>query len=97
MSISKQDVLTVARLARLALSEEGAQEMTAELSKILDYVDQLSEVDTSGVPRTAHVLVDRAPLRDDVVLPGVDKARALQQAPRSDAIGFLVPGFVDES
>ena len=97
MSISKQDVLTVARLARLDLGEQGALEMTQELSKIIKYVDQLSEVDTTGVPRTAHVLVERTPLREDEIRPGVGKADALSQAPRCDEIGFLVPGFVDES
>jgi aspartyl-tRNA(Asn)/glutamyl-tRNA(Gln) amidotransferase subunit C len=97
MSITQQDVHTVARLARLELGDEAAQEMTEELGKIIAYVDKLSQVDTTGVPRTAHVIVDRAPLRQDVVRPGVDKAQALSQAPRSDDTGFLVPGFVDES
>lgn len=97
MSISKEDVVTVARLARLELDPQSAEEMTAELSKILAYVDQLAEVNTEGVPKTAHVIIDRAPLRKDVVLPGVSKLDALSQAPRCDETGFLVPGFVDES
>ncbi len=97
MSISRQDVLTVARLARLELDSERVDRMTRELQKILSYVDQLAQVDTQGVAPTAHVTVDRAPLRPDEVRQSLDRAEVLAAAPRSDQGGFLVPGFVDES
>jgi aspartyl-tRNA(Asn)/glutamyl-tRNA(Gln) amidotransferase subunit C len=97
MSITKSEVLAVARLARLHLDGATAERMTAEMDAILAYVHKLDELDTRDVPPTAQVSVDAAPLRPDVVLPGVEKLLALAEAPRSDSVGFLVPGFVDES
>lgn len=97
MTISRDEVLTVARLARLELDEATAQALTEDLDKILDYVQKLNELDTSGVEPTAQVCVAAAPLRKDEPSPGLKKATILAQAPRADDTGFLVPGFVDES
>lgn len=97
MTITRKDVLAVARLAQLELSPDAIDAMTAELDQILGYIDKLGELDTEGVEPTAQVMVDRAPLRKDVVEKGLAKAEALSEAPRSDDVGFLVPGFVDES
>lgn len=97
MSISEKEVLAAARLARLALDPRDVARLTEDLKKILTYVDQLSELDTTGVPRTTQVGAPSAPLRPDVVVPGADKAEVLARAPRADETGFLVPGFVDGS
>jgi aspartyl-tRNA(Asn)/glutamyl-tRNA(Gln) amidotransferase subunit C len=95
MSISKEEVLTVASLARLVVDDQAAEELTLELSKILGYVKKLDELDTKDVPPTAQVTVEQAPLRADERLPGVSKEDALGQAPRANETGFLVPGFVE--
>ncbi len=95
MTITRQEVLAVAKLARLELDDSSADALTKDLDKILGYVAKLRELDTSNVPPTLQVTVDAAPLRPDVVQPGVSKEKALEQAPRADEIGFLVPGFVD--
>lgn len=97
MAITREQVLQVASLARLRVSESDAERLTQELGKILGYVEKLNELDTSGVEPTLQVTVERAPLRPDVVSPGLSKAAALGAAPRADGTGFLVPGFVDES
>lgn len=97
MSISAEEVLAAARLARLELEPGVVQQLTQELQKILTYVDQLRELDTKDVPRTMQVGVPSAPLRPDLALAGADKAEVLAAAPRADEAGFLVPGFVDES
>ena len=97
MAISAKEVLAAARLARLELDPSEVDPLTAELQKILTYVDQLSQLDTTGVPRTMQVEAPAAPLRPDVVLPGANKAEVLASAPRADDVGFLVPGFVDGS
>ena len=97
MTISSKDVLTVAHLSRLTLDEDAVARMTSELDQILGYVQKLDELDTIDVPPTAQVTVDAAPLRLDEVRPGVAKADALAAAARFDDVGFLVPGFVDES
>jgi len=97
MAISATEVLVAARLARLELDPSEVELLTAELQKILTYVDQLSQLDTTGVPRTMQVESPSAPLRPDVVQPSLDKAEVLASAPRADDVGFLVPGFVDGS
>jgi aspartyl-tRNA(Asn)/glutamyl-tRNA(Gln) amidotransferase subunit C len=97
MSISADQVRVVARLSRLEVSEEALAETAIELSKILNYVDQLSELDTSDVPPTRHVGTVSAPFRsDEPQRSGVTRA-ALSEAPRTGDGGFLVPGFIDES
>ncbi len=97
MTITREEVLTIASLARLEVSDEAVEKLTAELGRFLDYVTRLDELDTTDVPPTAQVTVDSAPLRPDTRTPGLSKEAALGQAPRADDIGFLVPGFVDES
>lgn len=96
MAITRETVHHVARLARLELDDDEAARMERDLSSILEYVDALAALDTSGIPETAHVAVDAAPVREDRVLPGVPTERALSQAPRTAGGGFAVPAFVDE-
>lgn len=97
MAISVDEVRTVARLARLSLDEGRVEELARELGKILGYVDQLNELDTSEVEPTLQVGGAGAPLREDRVFMGLSPEVAYAQAPRTSADGFLVPGFVDES
>jgi len=95
--MTRDTVLAVAKLARLELSDAAADALTQDLDKILGYVAKLDELDTKDVPPTAQVTVAAAKLRPDVPHEGLAKNVALQQAPRADEQGFLVPGFVDES
>ena len=94
--ITRDDVLHVARLARLELTEAEVRRMIEDLGKILDYVALLNELDTSAVPPTAHVAVETAPFRQDRAVPGLTVESALSQAPRQNGGGFAVPAFVDE-
>lgn len=96
MAITRTDVLHIAQLARLELSNSEAEHMLRDLDKILGYVALLDELDTSDVPATAHVAVHRAPARADAVVPGLDTETALAEAPRKSDEGFAVPGFMDE-
>ena len=96
MSFEKSDVEAVAKLAKLGLSEEDTQDLTGELANILRYINQLAEVNTDGVEPTLQLAREIAPLREDEVLPGVQKDVVLREAPRADEVGFLVPTFVDE-
>jgi aspartyl-tRNA(Asn)/glutamyl-tRNA(Gln) amidotransferase subunit C len=97
MSISEKEVLVAARLAKLELDPKDVTPLTLELTKILGYVDQLSQLDTTGVEPTTQVGMPSAPLRPDLVTPSASKAEVLGAAPRADDTGFLVPGFVDGS
>jgi aspartyl-tRNA(Asn)/glutamyl-tRNA(Gln) amidotransferase subunit C len=96
MPITREDVLHVARLARLDLSEVEVARMVVDLGTILSHVAELSKVDTSGVEPTAYVAVEAAPLREDTVVPGDERDVALAQAPRHGDGAFAVPGVVDE-
>jgi aspartyl-tRNA(Asn)/glutamyl-tRNA(Gln) amidotransferase subunit C len=97
MAITRETVLHVARLARLDLSESEVLHMQRDLSSILEYVEELSAVDTSSVPETAHAAADAAPLRVDERLPGVPTDLALSEAARTSTGSFAVPGFMDET
>jgi aspartyl-tRNA(Asn)/glutamyl-tRNA(Gln) amidotransferase subunit C len=96
MAITRDNVLHVARLARLELSELEVDRMQRDLNGILEYVNQLSELDTTNVPATTQVAVVAAPFRLDQPVPSLPHDLALSQAPRSSADGFAVPAFVDE-
>ncbi len=90
MKLSIDDVRHIANLARLGLSDDELGALSGELSKILDYIDQLNEVDTSSIPPTARVddLVDV--WREDEVRPSFPRAAALQGAPDTDGTYFRV-------
>jgi aspartyl-tRNA(Asn)/glutamyl-tRNA(Gln) amidotransferase subunit C len=94
--LTEADVLKVARLARLELEPDMVAKMASELSAIVGYVQQLSELDTKDVPPTAQVQVERLALREDEPRPSLAHDEALSEAPRTAHDGFAVPGFVDE-
>jgi aspartyl-tRNA(Asn)/glutamyl-tRNA(Gln) amidotransferase subunit C len=89
--ISRDEVLHVARLARLALSEEEIEPMARELSAVLDHVARIGELDLDDVPPTAHVVEVTGRLRPDEPRPCLPREVALAQAPAVQDGGFLVP------
>src|SRR5512143_1711227 len=94
--ITAEEVRRIARLSHLDLTVEEVERLTHELGGILAYVKQLEELDTSAVPPTAHVQIDRAPLRADDPESSLPRDLALREAPKVAADGFAVPAFVDE-
>jgi aspartyl-tRNA(Asn)/glutamyl-tRNA(Gln) amidotransferase subunit C len=97
MAISEEQIRTVMRLARLDAADAAPHDLAEQLGKILKYVEKLNELDTSQVPPTLQVAATGAPLRPDVVVPGVPREEALRAAARSSDQGFLVPAIIDES
>lgn len=95
MSISRDDVRHIAGLARLRFSDEDEEQMADEMSRILDYVDKLNELDTSGVPPMSHVLDVHNVFRDDDVEARIDRDDALQSAPDDDGTHFRVPNVIE--
>jgi aspartyl-tRNA(Asn)/glutamyl-tRNA(Gln) amidotransferase subunit C len=89
--IDRDQVLHVARLARLALSEDELERMPGELSKILDHVEKMGELDLDGVEPTSHVVDLTNVLRDDERRPCLPQERALRGAPDVADGGFRVP------
>ena len=95
MSLSNTDVAKVALLARLRVSPEELETFTGELNAIVDYVAQLQEVDTTGVEPLAHGVEVRNVFRDDVLGPSLPREKALANAPKRNAEGFLVPAVLE--
>lgn len=89
--IEREQVLHVARLARLRLSAEEVERMRDELSTILDHIERLNELDLEGVEPTSHVVELENVLREDVSRPSLDRDKALEQAPDAASGGFRVP------
>jgi len=89
--IDREQVLHVARLARLRLSEEEIEQMTGELSSILDHIEKIGQLDLDGVEPTSHVVALENVLRPDEPVPSLPRETALGQAPDTDGIGFRVP------
>jgi len=91
MAISRDDVLHVARLARLALSEEELERFSEQLSAILDAVGKVAELDLSGVEPTAHPLDLVNVWAEDEPKPCLSVDEALANAPDRDGDSFRVP------
>jgi aspartyl-tRNA(Asn)/glutamyl-tRNA(Gln) amidotransferase subunit C len=91
VAISDSDVLHVARLARLRLTDDEVQRMTGQLSSIIAHVQELSELDLAGVEPTAHALDLANQVRPDVVRPSWPLDDALRNAPDPADGGFRVP------
>jgi aspartyl-tRNA(Asn)/glutamyl-tRNA(Gln) amidotransferase subunit C len=90
MKLTRAQVEHVAQLARLGLTDEEMEALASELSSILDYIDQLEQLDTSSIAPTAQVgeLVDV--MRDDEVEPSLSVEEALANAPSRDGSYFRV-------
>ena len=89
--IDRDQVLHVARLARLRLSDEELERMPAELSKILEHVERMNRLALEGVEPTSHVVELQNVLREDVPRPCLPRDTALQGAPDVANGGFRVP------
>lgn len=95
MSVDITTVKRVARLARIAVSEEDAERMTGELNAILGFVEQLNEVDVSGVEPMTSVIPMTLKERQDVVTDGDKAADIVANAPETTENFFLVPKVVE--
>jgi aspartyl-tRNA(Asn)/glutamyl-tRNA(Gln) amidotransferase subunit C len=89
--LDRAQVLHVAQLARLELSDEEVERMASELSKVLDYIEHIRELDLDGVPPTSHVLDVVNALRPDEPVPCLPVEVALAAAPEPVEDGFGVP------
>ena len=89
--IDREQVLHVAKLARLELSDEEVERMADELSGVMAHIDKIGELDLDGVPPTTHVVEVANALRPDEPRPSLPSEVALAQAPATQDGGFLVP------
>jgi aspartyl-tRNA(Asn)/glutamyl-tRNA(Gln) amidotransferase subunit C len=95
MSLSKADVEKIAHLARLAISEQDIPLYSKNLSNILAFVEQMNQVDVSGVQPMAHPLETSQRLRDDVVTEPNQRDHFQAIAPQVDAGLYLVPKVIE--
>lgn len=94
--ISRADVEHVAALARLGLTDEEIDRLVGQLSRILEAVSKLSEVDTSAVGPTAQVIALENVMRDDVARPAISREAALAEAPMREGALLRVPVVLEE-
>lgn len=95
MSIDKNTVKKVARLARIRTSDADTEVLSAELSKIMTMIEQLGEVNTDGIEPMTSVIEMQAPVREDVVTDGGIPEKILANAPEQTAGFFVVPKVME--
>jgi aspartyl-tRNA(Asn)/glutamyl-tRNA(Gln) amidotransferase subunit C len=93
--ITRDEVKKVAALARPSLGEGAAERMTSELDQILEYVQTLSQVDTTDIEPTAHPVPLPTPLREDRAAMPLDPELAVANAPQREGTAFVVPQVIE--
>ncbi len=92
--VSIEQVQHVAKLARLALTDEQTKKFSGQLESIFQYIEKLTEVDTTGYEPLAHALPLHNVLREDIVEPSLPLEKVLQNAPETDGPYFKVPKVI---
>ncbi len=95
MSLSEDDVRKIAFLARIRVPDERLSPLADELNNIVGWVEQLGEVDTTGVAPMTSVVETETPMRDDVVNDGEMVDRVLSNAPDREDAFYAVPKVVE--
>lgn len=95
MSIDRQKIEHVAKLARLALRDDEKQLFTSQMGAILAYVETLNELDTTDVQPTSHAVPMQNAFRPDVALSSIGHERALANAPDTNETYFRVPPVIE--
>jgi aspartyl-tRNA(Asn)/glutamyl-tRNA(Gln) amidotransferase subunit C len=95
MSVSPEQVRHIARLARIAMSDEEIERLAPELNAIIGWVEQLAEVNTDGVEPLTAVIDQKLRLRDDVVTDGNIRDAVLANAPEAQHGFFAVPKVIE--
>ena len=95
MKLSTQDVEYVAKLARLEVTDREKEKFTAQINDILLYIDQLNELDTTGVAPMTHAIAVTNAFREDKVMASLGTEGALANAPDARGEFFRVPKVID--
>ena len=95
MSVDRDTVRRIARLARLAVDEDQVAHMESELNALLAWVEQLQEVDIEGVPPMTSVVEQRLKMREDAVTDGGYPQDLMKNAPQAEDNFFVVPKVVE--
>jgi aspartyl-tRNA(Asn)/glutamyl-tRNA(Gln) amidotransferase subunit C len=95
VSVTDKDVLHIANLARLRVSESETEKFTVELNSILSYIHKLEELNVDGIEPTSHVLDLFSVMREDEAKPSLGTEKALQNAPAAEHGHFKVPRVIE--
>ena len=95
MAIDKTDLDKIAYLARLSIDPAQADRVLQDMDRILDFVDQMQQVDTSGIEPLAHPIEARQRLREDRVTESNQRESLLKNAPATENGLFLVPKVIE--
>ena len=96
MKISEEEVRHVAELSKLSFSEAETSEVATKLSKIVDMVELLNEVDTDGVPVTTTMADRKTVMREDVAVAGDDRDELFKNVPQSENYYIKVPAILED-
>ncbi len=96
MSLTREEVIHIARLARLELTDSEIERYQQQLSSILEYADRLKALDTSQIPPTSSVLPARSRFREDSPVESLPVEKLLQNAPQAEKDQFKVPPALEE-
>ena len=96
MKISEEEVRHVAELSKLSFSEAETSEFATTLSKIVDMVELLNEVDTDGVPVTTTMADRKTVMREDVAVAGDDRDKLFKNVPQSENYYIKVPAILED-
>jgi aspartyl-tRNA(Asn)/glutamyl-tRNA(Gln) amidotransferase subunit C len=94
MKITKDEILHVAELARLEIDEGSIDKFAGQIGNILDYVDQLRQVDTGGIKPTSHALALTNAFREDAETRHLERETSLANAPEQEDGNFVVPKVI---
>ena len=96
MKLSREEVLHIARLARLGISDAEVEKFREQLSNILENFEALKNVDTTNVPSTAHSIALQSVMRDDETIPSLPAEEILKNAPHREGEFFRVKAVLEE-
>jgi aspartyl-tRNA(Asn)/glutamyl-tRNA(Gln) amidotransferase subunit C len=96
MKLTREEVLHIARLARLGLAEEEIDRLGGQLSHLLEHFQVLQQVDTEGVPPTAQSVELKSVMRDDIIAPSLPPEDVLANAPYREEDFFRVKPVLEE-
>lgn len=96
MAVDIKTVERIATLSKLEFSDTEKQEITVDMNRMLDFVEQLSTVDTDGVKPLIYMLEEEAELRKDEVVESITQADALKNAPEKDSDFIKVPKVLNQ-
>jgi aspartyl-tRNA(Asn)/glutamyl-tRNA(Gln) amidotransferase subunit C len=95
MKVEKQIIEKLAHLSRLYFNDKDEEKMLKSLNGIIEWVDKLSELDTTGVEPLTHMSEEKNVMREDITLPALDHEKGLMNAPKRDSDYFRVPKVIE--